>query len=236
MRTYSRKRYLLALMITCLIFVFGMMLGLVIEGERTGYLEEFYIRQGLEYQSLQMQYQFIDQLGQERNCDAMSTTFNLAVENLEDARQRLESFNQDATVNKGEFDVLKREYILAELRYWLLAKKTKVLCDMELSTILYFYSTEDACPDCDEQAFVLTYLKDRFKDRLLNFALDGEYDEEPMITILRETYDINAFPTIVVNDVRYEGFTDMDTILKEICQNYGEVKECEALEEAVIVS
>ncbi len=196
------------------------MLGLIIEGARTSYLEEFNTKQGLDYNSLQLQYQFIDQLGQEKNCEAISKTFDNAVESLEDARVRLEGYNQDATLNKEDFDSLKREYTLAQLRYWLLARKTRDLCNMELSTILYFYSTEEKCPECEQQAFILTYLKKRFKDRLLNFALDGDYDKEPMIQILKKTYDINQFPTIVVNDEKFEGLTDKDTVLAEICKSY----------------
>lgn len=222
MRKYDKRRYLLAFFITTLIFVFGLMLGLVIEGARTSYIEEFNKKQALDYTSLQLQYQFIDQLGQEKNCEAISKTFDHTVESLENTRQRLENYNQDATINKEDFDALKREYSLAQLRYWLLAKQTKVLCDMELSTILYFYSTKEKCPECEQQAFILTYLKKRFKDRLLNFAFDGEYDKEPMIKILKDTYKITQFPTIVVNDKRFDGLTQTETILAEICKNYNQ--------------
>ena len=225
MRKYSKTRYLLTLLITCLIFVFGLMLGLVIEGARTSYLEEFSIRQALDYKSLQLQYQFIDQLGQEKNCDAISKTFDHAVESLENARTRLEDYDKDVTINKGDFDALKREYTLAQLRYWLLAKKTKTLCNMELSTILYFYSTKEKCPECEQQAFILTYLKKRFKDRLMNFAFDGEYEQEPMITILKDSYEIDQFPTIVIEDKKFGGLTDKDIILVEICKNYDPTLE-----------
>lgn len=240
MREFSKKRYLLALLITSLIFVFGLMLGLVIEGVRISYLEEFNIRQAMDYQSLQLQYQFIDQLGQEKNCGAISKTFDLAVDSLEGARQRLENYNQDATIKSGDFDILKREYTIAQLRYWMLAKKTKDLCNMELSTVLYFYTTEENCPDCNPQAFILTYLKKVFKDRLLNFALDGEYEKEPMIKILREAYEVDEYPTIIIDDTKFGGLTSKDSVLAEICKNYDpRLEECqpqETTEKTVVVN
>ena len=56
MREFSKKRYLLTLVLTGFIFIFGLMLGLIIEGARTGYLEEISAQQTLEYNSLQLQY------------------------------------------------------------------------------------------------------------------------------------------------------------------------------------
>lgn len=236
MREFSKKRYLLTLILTSFIFVFGLMLGLVIEGTRTSYLEDQSTQQTLDYNSLQLQYEFIDQLGQEGNCEAISKTFDHAVESLENSRIRLEEYNQDATLNKREFDNLKREYALAQIRYWMLARKTKELCDMELSTILYFYSTKEKCPTCEQQAFILTYLKKKFDDKLLNFALDGDYENELMIEIIKDTYDVTEFPTIIVDDIKFDGLTSKETILKEICKNYSPtLEDCQFEDTTVVV-
>ena len=83
MREYSRKRYLLTFVLTSFIFVFGLMLGLVMEGTRTSYLEDLSTQQSLDYSSLQLQYEFINQLGEEGNCKAISKTFDHSVESLE---------------------------------------------------------------------------------------------------------------------------------------------------------
>ncbi|MFH1399633.1 MAG: hypothetical protein ABIG95_05990 [Candidatus Woesearchaeota archaeon] len=222
MRPYSKKRYVVVFILTTFVFVFGLVMGLIIEDMRTAYLSSLTKQQTLDYTSLQLQYIFIDQMGQERNCEAIAKTFDSSVESLGNAQNRLEEYNKEATANKAEFDILKREYTLAQIRYWLLARRTKTLCNMELSTILYFYSTDDKCPDCAEQAFILTYLKKRFKDRLLNFALDADYGKEPMIKILKETYSIEQYPTIVINDNVLRGLTSTEAILSEICRNTGD--------------
>ena len=237
MREFNKKRYLLALVLTSFIFIFGLMLGIVIENARTSYLEEFSIKQALDYKSLQLQYEYIDQLGAEGNCEAISKTFDHAVESLENARERLEEYNQESTFNKGEYDALKREYTLAQLRYWLLAEKTKELCDMELSTVVYFYSTKERCPECEQQAFILTYLKKIFDDKLLNFAIDGEYEGELMIEILKDAHEITEFPTILVNNKKFDGLTSKEVILEEICTNYDPtLEECLIEDNTVVVN
>jgi len=100
------------------------------------------------------------------------------------------------------------------------AKQTKSLCEQDAVTVLYFFSSDSACPSCEEQSFVLTYLKKQFGDRLLNFALDEAYEDEPMISILRRSYELKEFPTLIVEGDVYEGFTSSDDLLAAICSHY----------------
>jgi|TARA_B100001964_G_scaffold245281_1_gene331241 hypothetical protein len=226
-RHISKEKYIIVAIITGGIFLLGVLFGLVIEGKRLSYVSEISKGQNLDFSSLQLQYAFIDQLSQENNCDAVSKTFEKNIESLENTRERLETFDEDAKINKGEFDMLKREYVLAQIKYWLLAKKTKELCHEDIVTILYFFSDDKECPDCNNQAFVLTYLKKRFKEKLLIFSFDSKLNEEPMISTLQSTYDISNYPSIVIESEKYEGLTKKEDILKIICPHYlTKIDEC----------
>ena len=222
MRSLSRDKYIIAGSITLGIFLLGLFLGLAIEGKRVNYIESSSKKQNLDFNSLQLQYAFIDQLSQEKNCLAVQKTFEQNINNLESTRIRLENFDRDAKINKNEFELLKNEYLLAQIRYWLLAQRTKKLCGTDLVSILYFFSDQRECPDCDKQAFVLTYLKKKFKDKLLIFSFDSKFEAEPMIPLLKKTYDITKYPTIVIEGKPKSGFQDKDTILREICGYYKE--------------
>jgi len=218
---------MLAGVITLCIFLLGLFLGLVIEGKRATYIDSVSRRQNLDFSSLQLQYAFIDQLSQEKNCVAVQKTFEQNINNLESTRIRLENFDREATLNKNEFYILKNEYTLAQIRYWMLAQRTKKLCGNDIVSILYFYSDQEECPDCDKQAFILTYLKKKFKDKLLIFSFDSKFEQEPMILLLKKTYNVTVFPTIVIEGKPKYSFVDKDTILKEICNNYNEkVEDC----------
>lgn len=222
MRALSKDKYIMAGAITLGIFLLGLFLGLTIEGKRVNYIESVSRKQNLDFSSLQLQYAFIDQMSQEKNCLAVQKTFEDNINNLESTRIRLENFDRDATLNKNELDILKNEYLLAQIRYWMLAERTRRLCGTDIVTILYFFSDEKECPDCDRQAFVLTYLKKRFKDRLLIFSFDSQFESEPMIPLLKKTYSVTTYPTLVVEGTAKTKFQDKPSILKEICSYYKE--------------
>lgn len=225
MRKLSKNNYLFAGAITLGIFFLGLFLGLAIEGKRVNYIESVSRQQNLDFSSLQLQYAFIDQLSQEKNCLAVQKTFEQNINNLESTRIRLENFDRDATLNKNELDILKNEYVLAQIKYWLLAERTRDLCGSDIISILYFFSDEEKCPDCDKQSFVLTYLKKRFKDRLLIFSFDSEFEQEQMVTLLKKTYSISSYPTIVIEGKPKNGFQSKEAILKDICGYYKEKPE-----------
>ncbi len=203
------------------------MLGLVIEEKRTRYIESASKKQNIEYSSLQLQYSFIDALGKEENCEAVAKTLEENIKSLESTRERLETFDKHSTINKEDFNLLKREYVLAQIRYWLLVRRAKKLCKREIATILYFYSDDKECPDCEKQAFILTYLKKLFKERLLIFSFDSKQKDEPMISILKKTYNISIYPTLVIEEKSFSGLQTKNEILKEICKYYTKFKYCE---------
>jgi len=149
-------------------------------------------------------------------------TFDVSVKSLDRTRERLENYDRDATLNKRDFELLQRDYSLGQVRYWLLAEQVKKLCDTDTVTVLYFFSDEATCPDCDEQSFVLTYLKRRFEDRLLNFVFDERLTSEPMIGILKSTYNITEFPAIIIGGRKFEGFQSRQNLLDVICPLYEE--------------
>ncbi len=221
-RELNRKRYFIAALLTLFVFVLGLLLGLVIEGKRVQYIESVNRIEKLDYSSLQLQYAYIDQLSQEKNCDAVSKTFESSVKSLIETSERLENYEQNSNLNKEDLHTLKREYILAQLNYWLLAQRTKKICDRDLVTILYFYSVDKECPDCEEQAFILTYLKNEFKDKLLIFALDSTYVDEPMIEMLKNQYGITKYPTLVIEGHVFEDLVSKNDLLKTICSLYKE--------------
>ena len=225
MRNLSKGKYIIAGVITLGIFLLGLFLGLAVEGKRVSYIESISRKQNLDFSSLQLQYAFIDQLNQEKNCLAVQNTLEQNINNLESTRTRLENFDREATLNKNELELLKNEYILAQIRYWLLAERTKEFCGSDIVSILYFFSDEDECPDCDKQAFVLTYLKRKFKDRILVFSFDSQFESEPMIVLLKKTYNINKYPTLVIEGKPKPGFADKDAVLREICPLYREKTE-----------
>lgn len=221
-RKISKEKYVIAFFVTLGIFALGLLLGLVIESQRVEYIQFKDKIQTLDFTSLQLQYQFIDEFSQEKNCEALTSTFDENIKNLEVTRTKIESYQKDSTLNDEEFNLLKREYILAQMRYWFLAKKTKNICGLKHSTILYFFAPSRYCADCDKQSFILTYLKQKFGMGLLNFVFDGYFEEESLVVLLKNVYEIEDYPTLIINGEKFEGYTEIKAILQEICPVSGE--------------
>lgn len=226
MQRELKGKYWLAFVITALIFILGMMLGFLMEGRRADYLQNQARDQKLDFISLQLQYQLISELSQQKNCPAVTSTFENYLKDLMRTEERLLGYQKEAVINKNEFDLLKQEYAQAQVNYWILAKKTKEICKNDFVTILYFYGPSENCKDCDNQGFVLTYLKQKLKDKVLIFSFDSNFAEkEPLIDLLIKTYGVKEYPSVVIDDNLSTGFEDSDTIMKEICPLYKEKPE-----------
>lgn len=220
-RVISKRRYLLAAFISLAIFLLGLSLGVYLSGTKVGYIENLATKQKLDYDSLQLQYSFIDFIKDEKNCVALNKALENSVVNLENTREKLEAYSEELNMNVERYNELKREYILAEIKYWMLTQKSKEICEREVVSILYFYKEGEECENCSAQSYILTYLKGTFKEKLLVFSIDASFeDEEPLVKLLKEVYNVNEYPTLIIDGKTYTGLVEMEDLQKKICSHY----------------
>ena len=223
MRKINKRFYLLAGVITIIIFLLGVSLGVLIEGEQVNYVDANKNLEEVNYESLQVQYLYLSYLStseREGSCKAFTATLNEYIKKTDDTRVKLEDYIAKGNVYTEEFQLLQREYIQSQMNFWILSKKTKELCKTDYVTVLYFHSQD--CTDCANQGYVLDYLKKLFDERLLIFAFDSNYTQEPMISLLKDTYNVTTTPTIVIEEDKYDGFQSKDSLLKAICSKFEE--------------
>lgn len=221
----NKRRHLTALFFTMAIFIIGLLLGLLITGSRVSYISNINQQQKLEYDSLNLQYLYISSLLKKESCSAAIKALEENINKLEEARIKLEGYLSENEYE--EFNILKRDYILSEIRYWLLAKQTKEICLQNNVLILFFYTTKENCLYCSIQGEILTSLKDKFKEKVLIFSLDAEFEKEPMINSLKQTYGITSLPTLVIEDKVYSNLIEEKQLQKIICsQIITSLEEC----------
>ena len=217
-RKISVKRYFAAGMITLLVFVAGLLLGVMLTNERANVVETETYQQKLDLDSVQLQYNYLQSFSNKENgCAAALKALGINLGSLEDTRKKLEGYISQSLTDNEEFNTLKREYMLSELRYWLLYKETEQLCESETVSLLYFYSNK-GCSDCSSQGAILTNIKEKFDKSLLIFSIDADFEQEPLIGIVRENYKINELPAIVLGDLRIEGLQTEEGLLPIICE------------------
>lgn len=216
-RTIYWKKHFVALFITIILFVVGLLIGLKVSDTRLIAIQEFNEQQKADFESLQLQYAYLS--ASNGSCVAFKKTLDQSVENLETARIKLENYLQ-ASANPGDFLSQKRAYMLAEIRYWLLAREAEKACGKDSVNLLFFYRDDDNCPQCSTQGYILTSQKDTFKDKLLVFSLDAG-SEEPMVNIIKKVYNITDAPGVVVDDKIVDHFIDEDSLQAIICSKFS---------------
>lgn len=217
MREIKKSRYLIAAVLTFAVFSAGLIVGIFVEKQRISELEKV-SREGISrISSLQLQLEYLNTLENGKYCSVIKEVLQKNIKDYRRALDRIEGFKDKGIFLEDRFELLKGEYVIAELRYWLLAQKADETCDYNRTTLLYFYTSD--CDICKtRQGPVLTHLKSKYGKKLLVFSIDFELDE-PMVEVLKQRYNVTDVPALVVDaNCTYQGFVPdhkLQTILKQ---------------------
>ncbi len=193
-----------AVIISAILFISGIYVGYSINREKLSSIETTMKKITSDVQNFQLEFLFLDILGENATCPLLSGTLSEINQESYDIGTRLSSYGKEGEIQDyNEYLSTKREYSRLLIGYWLLANKLKKSCRLEANTVVYFYSKE--CEKCDDQGFILTYFKKDLGEKLMVFTLDGELDE-PSIQVLKRNYNITSYPHLIVNGESYSGF------------------------------
>ena len=226
------KTYILVGLMAFLVFSLGFLLSVLIDDERITKVERATKVQELNYKSLQFQQLYLNTLiNNTDSCPVFGLSLQSSINTLTDSLERMEAYKAVVNFNRAEFDDLSRNYVLDNLRYWLFAKKTKELCNLDFVTILYFYS-DQKCGICPDQGVILSYYKKLLGDKLLVFPINTDLQgSEASIDMLARRYNVTAYPTIIVEESKYEGVVSKGWLKPIICGSFKVSNpECAAVE------
>ena len=217
--TSSKNKYFAAGVATLIVFVLGILLGIVIDQKKYEYVMGLTMEQDVEFNSLQVQYLYLDNIGGPNSCKVIEQTLENNLRMFQPILERLIDYEENKQYN-NEYELLKRKYLLANIRYDLLAQRSKAECGTDLVRVLYFYNSD--CKICGDQGFLLSTFKDSLEDKLLVFPIDMDFTQEPILSVLSTQYDVTEFPTLVIEDTKYVGFQDKASLISKICPLYKE--------------
>mgnify|MGYP003971128791 FL=1 len=224
-RKISLNRYVVAGIITFLVFTLGLLLGLIMDNERVQYLDKRAEFQEIDYNSLQLQYLYLSDI-QDKNssCPVLRGALKNSIKDLSYSLELLENYQENTQINSKEYELISRRYLLDNIKYWIFSKKTKEICDEDIINILYFYSEKD-CDICHNQGTILSYFKVKLQDEILIFPLNTDTNED-FIDLLQVQYNITSYPSIIVNNEKFEGIVSKEKLLKIICENSINKEKC----------
>jgi hypothetical protein len=199
------RKYLYAFLITAAIFATAVFASNQLGKKKLADVKNIEDRLALDILSSETQFSLLE----ETQCkDVGNTYLSKELGNLSDRLSVAESENA-----KDNPDVvnLKSYYSLLEIKDYLLMKKITAKCGIKPTFILYFYSNEGDCPDCQKTGYVLTALHDKYPE-LRIYSFDYNLDVEAIRT-LTSIYKLkNQLPAIIINGDPYYGFRTLEDL------------------------
>ena len=199
----SKKRYLIAFVITLGIFLLGIFLGVILTETKLSKIDDLQLQFRTRLLSLELQSLLVG----EDICNFQDV--DLLVEELGELGETLNSMEDQLGKNDDRVLALKNYYSLLQIRHMLYIQDFNKKCDNKFTIVLFFYSNDESvCPDCQNQGYILSYLRAKYHYiRVYSYDIDLN---SPVVRALLKLNSVEGAPYIVVDDNGYSGFRDKE--------------------------
>src|SRR3990167_6575732 len=211
-RAAKWKNYGVAFIITSAIFATALYASNYFNNRRIADIRTTQDNISIDILSLETQFELLA----EHSCKDISENSVLSKE-IRPLADRLSYLEAQSSVDEGELLRLKRYYSLLQIKDLLLMKKVAQKCKLKPVFILYFYSNEGDCKDCENQGYVLTALSEKYP-QLRIYSFDYNLDISALQTLLSISSVENTLPALSINDKMYYGFRNIQDIEKVLPQ------------------
>lgn len=213
-RHTSSKKYLLAFILTLLIFGGGIVIGILFENARLSSAEQITLQEKVSLRSLQLQQNYIE--SGITDCKTLNTILENNINELGKKVGVIIDYEKKALFNQEEFNLQLQDYFLTEIQFYFLTTEINQKCPQNNVKILYFYDENED----DTQGDILAYLKKRFGSKLLIFSLNSQFSQEPMIGTLLTYHNITQYPALVIEDEVFQGHRTTPQLMEDICSEF----------------
>ena len=203
------KKYFFSFVITAIIFASALFLSNYFGQKKIAEIRNIQDKISIDILSSETQFSLLE----ESSCKDLGTgTLSTELGNLEDKLTYTES-------QRGHTDpevlILKKYYSLLEIKDYLLMNKISQKCKKTPLSIIYFYSTDNNCPDCEKEGYVLTHLRETYPE-LRVYSFDYNIDLSAVKTLISINKVQNKLPAIIVKDNIYYGFQSLEDMERSV--------------------
>jgi uncharacterized membrane protein len=199
-------RYILAFIITVAIFATAFALSNTLNKKRFEQIQSIEDKMSIDILSLETQFDLLSDL----SCKQIVNTSLLSPEIRELAR-KLSYMEEQRGSNDPTVIRLKKKYSLLQIKDILLMRKVSDKCFIAPTIVLYFYSNDGECSNCNRQGYVLTQLNSKYP-QLRVYAFDADLDLSALRT-LRKLHSVNkSLPALVIHGKTYYGFVSLEKL------------------------
>lgn len=199
------KKYAYTFLITAAIFATAIMASNYFSQKKINEIKNIESQISIDILSSETQFSLLSEL----SCKEIgNSSLSKEIGELSDKLSYMEE-------NRGSKDTevinLKKYYSLLEIKDYLLGQKITERCGKKTLSIIYFYSNEGDCPDCQKEGFVLTKLRQDYPD-LRVYSFDYDLDLSAIRALLSIYKVENSLPALLINDNVYYGFKSVEEI------------------------
>lgn len=207
-RQISKPRFLAAFFLTAFIFLLVIVTNNYFNEARMNKLNSIYNDIRIDALNAEVQYEIIS----ENPCVALN--FEPMNDELFDLGEKLTAMEESLGKNNQQVLDLKKYYSILETRQWLFVKKASKQCNKNATPIMFFYSNQEDCGDCEQQGFVLNYIRTAVPNSYI-YSFDVNLDSSA-VKALKVSHNITTVPALVINDKTYFGLKNSEEIIKII--------------------
>jgi len=191
-------RFILAFLIACFLFSFGLFIGYLTKGVVESTTIDIIASTRNELTNLET----LTVLEKDYPCN--SFVLDETSDKLNYLGELITTLEVKKGKNNNEVLELKKMYTLLEARHMILIKQKNTQCNQNYSTFLFFYSNEKECQTKEgDISFILSYLRKKY-DFVRVYSFDVNLDSE-IIKFLKDAYKIEGCESVVLNDKKIEG-------------------------------
>jgi hypothetical protein len=205
----DNKKYIYAFLITAFIFGTALVISNYVSKQKLVEIQTIENRLSLDILSSETQFSLLE----ETSCKDVSNT-SLSQE-LGDLSDKVSAAESQYGADDPRVASLKEYYSLLEIKDYLLMKSVTAKCGTNPTFILYFYSNQGDCPDCQKTGYVLDALHDQYPD-LRIYSFDYNLSDEAISTLERIYNVTDNLPALVINGDPYYGFRSLSDLQSSV--------------------
>jgi len=215
-RKVEWKTYLAIGIITFIFFLSGILTGLFISKAKVDTLVEQVNQLGINLRETETIMLFMSLYGKDA-CDMLYEQLDALNNESEEIRKDVAFYETTKRVEDPSYIATKKNYMSIMLMHWLYQEKANKECQINSTIILFFYSNK-YCEICKDQGTVLTYMKQKYADKIVIFTFDVDLDVR-MINYLGKLYgfEVRENPVLIIRNTKYEKFLSRNDIEKILC-------------------
>lgn len=203
------KKYIFSFIITAVIFATAIVLSTYFSNKKLAEIRNIQDTISIDILSSETQFALLE----EYSCRDVGT--GTLSDELGELENKLSYTEKARGSDDSEVQTLKKYYSLLQIKDYLLMNKISEKCKKTPLSIIYFYSTDGSCDDCEKQGYVLTKLRETYPE-LRIYSFDYNIDVSAVRTMISINKVKNELPAIFIKDKAYYGFQSVEDLEKAI--------------------